>query len=54
MTPDAPAGRGQGLAEGQDAGRPPKTRIIHNDYRFDNVILNPDNPMEIIGVLDWK
>jgi aminoglycoside phosphotransferase (APT) family kinase protein len=28
--------------------------IIHNDYKFDNVVLNPENPMEIIGVLDWE
>lgn len=32
----------------------PKPGIIHNDYRFDNVILDPDNPMQIIGVLDWE
>ena len=32
----------------------PKPAIIHNDYRFDNVILDPDNPMQIIGVLDWE
>jgi len=31
-----------------------KPCIIHNDYKFDNVVLNPDNPMEIIGVLDWE
>lgn len=31
-----------------------KPAIVHNDYRFDNVILSPDNPMEIIGVLDWE
>ena len=31
-----------------------KPGIVHNDYRFDNVILNPENPMEIIGVLDWE
>ena len=30
------------------------TRVIHNDYRFDNVVLNPDNPLEVIGVLDWE
>jgi len=30
------------------------TCIIHNDFRFDNVVLNPDNPLEIIGVLDWE
>jgi aminoglycoside phosphotransferase (APT) family kinase protein len=28
--------------------------IIHNDYKFDNVVLNPRNPLEIIGVLDWE
>ncbi len=32
----------------------PKPGIIHNDYRFDNVILSPTNPMQIIGVLDWE
>ena len=32
----------------------PKPGIVHNDYRFDNVILNPQNPMQIIGVLDWE
>ncbi|WP_097460724.1 phosphotransferase family protein [Mangrovitalea sediminis] len=28
--------------------------VIHNDFRFDNVVLNPDNPFEVIGVLDWE
>ncbi len=28
--------------------------IIHNDYKLDNVVLNPENPLEIIGVLDWE
>ncbi|MFP4531577.1 MAG: phosphotransferase family protein [Desulfobacterales bacterium] len=28
--------------------------IIHNDYKFDNLVLNPDNPLEIIGILDWE
>ncbi|MDY0131785.1 MAG: phosphotransferase family protein [Desulforegulaceae bacterium] len=28
--------------------------IIHNDYKFDNVVLDKDNPMKIIGVLDWE
>lgn len=32
----------------------PYTAIIHNDYKFDNVVLNPKNPVEIIGVLDWE
>lgn len=30
------------------------TCLIHNDFRFDNVVLNPDNPLEVIGVLDWE
>ena len=31
-----------------------KPSIIHNDYKFDNVVLNPQNPLDIIGVLDWE
>ena len=31
-----------------------KTCVIHNDWRFDNVILDPENPLKIIGVLDWE
>jgi aminoglycoside phosphotransferase (APT) family kinase protein len=30
------------------------TCVIHNDYRFDNVVLNPANPLSIVGVLDWE
>jgi aminoglycoside phosphotransferase (APT) family kinase protein len=32
----------------------PVPSIVHNDYRFDNVLLDPANPMNIIGVLDWE
>jgi len=28
--------------------------VIHNDFRFDNVVLATDNPLNIIGVLDWE
>ena len=28
--------------------------VIHNDFRFDNVVLASDNPLAIIGVLDWE
>jgi aminoglycoside phosphotransferase (APT) family kinase protein len=28
--------------------------VIHNDFRFDNVVLDPDDPMKVIGVLDWE
>ncbi len=30
------------------------TCVIHNDYRFDNVVLSPENPTEVIGILDWE
>lgn len=32
----------------------PEPAVIHNDFKFDNVVLNPQNPLEIIGVLDWE
>jgi aminoglycoside phosphotransferase (APT) family kinase protein len=34
-----------------DSGKP---GIIHNDYRFDNVVLDPRDNLTIIGVLDWE
>ncbi len=32
----------------------PMAALLHNDYKFDNVILDPDRPDRIIGVLDWE
>jgi aminoglycoside phosphotransferase (APT) family kinase protein len=32
----------------------PSPTIIHNDYRFDNVVLDEAAPQKIIGVLDWE
>ena len=29
-------------------------RLIHGDYRFDNLVLDPDDPLKIVGVLDWE
>jgi len=29
-------------------------RLIHGDYRFDNLVLDAQNPLKIIGVLDWE
>ncbi|MDN6276149.1 phosphotransferase family protein [Psychrobacter sp.] len=31
-----------------------KTCLIHNDWRFDNVILDATEPTKVIGVLDWE
>jgi len=28
--------------------------LIHNDYKFDNVILDPNDLSRVIGVLDWE
>ncbi len=28
--------------------------LVHNDYKFDNVMLNPENLTKIIAVLDWE
>lgn len=35
-----------------DDGFPPA--LIHNDYKYDNVVLDPADPTRIIGVLDWE
>ncbi|MBN1654483.1 MAG: phosphotransferase family protein [Deltaproteobacteria bacterium] len=32
----------------------PGATLIHNDYKFDNVVLDPDDLTRIIGVLDWE
>ena len=32
---------------------PPAT-IIHNDYKLNNLILNPDNPTEPVALVDWE
>ncbi len=38
------------------ANMPPETEgtLIHNDYKYDNVVLDPDDLSRIIGVLDWE
>ncbi len=28
--------------------------LVHNDYKFDNIMLNPNDLTEIIAVLDWE
>lgn len=36
--------------------QPPESAatLIHNDYKYDNLVLDPQRPAEIIGVLDWE
>jgi aminoglycoside phosphotransferase (APT) family kinase protein len=28
--------------------------VIHNDFRLDNLVLDPDDPLRVVGVLDWE
>lgn len=28
--------------------------LIHNDYKYDNLVLDPDDIAKVIGVLDWE
>ena len=30
------------------------TVIVHNDFRLDNVVLAPEDPQRIVGILDWE
>ena len=54
-TPDAPEGEEvmAWLTEKMpvDTDRP---AIVHNDFKFDNVVLDLHDPMRIVGVLDWE
>jgi aminoglycoside phosphotransferase (APT) family kinase protein len=31
-----------------------ETALIHNDYKYDNIVLDPSDPTNIVGVLDWE
>ena len=30
------------------------TCVIHNDFRLDNCVLDPEDPTRVLGVLDWE
>ena len=40
------------LAEHQPADLPHV--LVHNDFRFDNLVLDPDDATRVVGVLDWE
>jgi aminoglycoside phosphotransferase (APT) family kinase protein len=46
----------KGIMAWLQANIPPDETICmtHNDFRFDNLVLAPDDPTQIIGVLDWE
>lgn len=52
LTPDAPDG--ETVMRWLDANQPDDVRtcVIHNDFRFDNVVL--DDELNVVGVLDWE
>lgn len=33
---------------------PSSPTLIHNDYKLDNVMLDPDDPTRILAILDWE
>ena len=33
---------------------PPESALIHNDYKYDNLLLHPEDLAEIVAVLDWE
>jgi aminoglycoside phosphotransferase (APT) family kinase protein len=54
-TPDAPDC--EEVMAWIEENRPPDNptpTVIHNDFRLDNVVLDENDPMRIIGVLDWE
>ena len=44
------------VAEWMQQNQPTKSRaaFIHNDFKYDNLVLNPENLTEIKAVLDWE
>jgi aminoglycoside phosphotransferase (APT) family kinase protein len=32
----------------------PAATLIHNDLKFDNLVLDPTDPTRVVGVLDWE
>jgi aminoglycoside phosphotransferase (APT) family kinase protein len=44
------------LAAWLDAQAPPESgaALIHNDFKYDNLVLDPDDGTRVIAVLDWE
>lgn len=43
------------LAERMEAvSKKSAAALIHNDWKYDNLVLDPNEPTKIIGVLDWE
>jgi aminoglycoside phosphotransferase (APT) family kinase protein len=33
---------------------PAAATLVHNDFKLDNVMLDPENPARLVAVLDWE
>ncbi len=55
LTPDAPDfGEAMAWLVEKVPRDPYQSSIVHNDFKFDNVVLDQKFPTRIIGVLDWE
>lgn len=55
ITDDAPDF--EGIMQWLHERMPPESGVvalIHNDYKLDNVIWSADDPLQVVGVLDWE
>ena len=54
-TPDAPDFEPvMAWLQEQQPGDSSHPCVIHNDFKFDNIVLDSRDPLKIIGVLDWE
>lgn len=54
-TPDVPDFEEvMGWLAGHLPARAGRGALIHNDFRLDNIVLDPADPRRIVGVLDWE
>jgi aminoglycoside phosphotransferase (APT) family kinase protein len=55
LTADAPRWRRvQDWLQAKMPADSPRAVLVHNDYRFDNLVLGADDPLRIVSVLDWE
>lgn len=54
-TPDVPDG--EAVMAWLEREMPPESErpaIIHNDFKLDNMVLDRDDPLKVVGILDWE